>query len=287
MSGNTSPVATTSALLQAVQQQTDSLQTFKDEQITVFTSTDNTTNVTDADGNPVVVPTWANLLAQITAIATIEGGGITSVAGLSSRVITVSDLQTALGLAAVATSGDYNSLLNLPTIPAAQVNADWNAVSGLAQILNRPLLATVATTGNYNDLSNPPTIPAAQVNSDWDAATGVAQILNKPDLSLKEDVYTPFNDQTGTTYILAASDFPGGTRHTNAGSITVSIDKNANVNIPRYAKASIRQGGAGIVTIAIVAGSGVTLLTPNGAATTAQGDFRTIEQTDIDTWVVG
>ena len=68
-------------------------------------------------------------------------------------------------------------------IPAAQVNSDWNASSGVAQILNKPSLATVATSGSYNDLSNKPTIPAAQVNSDWNATTGVAQILNKPSLA--------------------------------------------------------------------------------------------------------
>lgn len=65
-------------------------------------------------------------------------------------------------LGAVATSNDYTDLDNKPTIPAAQVNSDWNASSGVAQILNKP------------------TIPAAQVNSDWSAASGVAQILNKP-----------------------------------------------------------------------------------------------------------
>ena len=65
-------------------------------------------------------------------------------------------------LATVATSGDYNDLTNLPTIPAAQVNSDWNAVSGVAEILNKP------------------TIPAAQINSDWNATSGVAEILNKP-----------------------------------------------------------------------------------------------------------
>ena len=86
-------------------------------------------------------------------------------------------------LATVATSGSYNDLSNKPTIPAAQVNSDWNASSGVAQILNKPSLATVATSGSYNDLSNKPTIPAAQVNSDWDASSGVAQILNKPNLA--------------------------------------------------------------------------------------------------------
>lgn len=62
-------------------------------------------------------------------------------------------------LAAVATSGSYNDLSNKPTIPAAQVNSDWDATSGVAQILNKPSLATVATTGSYTDLTNKPTIP--------------------------------------------------------------------------------------------------------------------------------
>ena len=34
--------------------------------------------------------------------------------------------------------GDYGSLTNKPTIPAAQVNSDWNASGGVAVILNKP-----------------------------------------------------------------------------------------------------------------------------------------------------
>ena len=69
-----------------------------------------------------------------------------------------------------------------PTIPAAQVNSDWNATAGISQILNKPTFSVVASTGDYNDLSNRPTIPAAQVNSDWNATSGISQILNKPTL---------------------------------------------------------------------------------------------------------
>ena len=36
--------------------------------------------------------------------------------------------------------GDYNTLTNKPTIPAAQVNSDWNASSGVAVILNKPVV---------------------------------------------------------------------------------------------------------------------------------------------------
>ena len=86
------------------------------------------------------------------------------ISGITSLMVT-----TALGytpvnpssLATVATTGDYDDLLNKPTIPAAQVNSDWDAVSGVAQILNKPTLATVATSGSYNDLTDKPTIPTS------------------------------------------------------------------------------------------------------------------------------
>ena len=56
-------------------------------------------------------------------------------------------------------SGSYNDLTDKPSIPAAQVNSDWDANSGVAQILNKPTLSTVATSGSYNDLTDKPTIP--------------------------------------------------------------------------------------------------------------------------------
>ena len=36
--------------------------------------------------------------------------------------------------------GDYDSLSNKPTIPAAQVPADWNATTGASRILNKPVV---------------------------------------------------------------------------------------------------------------------------------------------------
>ena len=128
-------------------------------------------------------------------------------------------------LSAVAFSGNYNDLLHKSTIPAAQVNSDWNAISGVARILNKPTiptktsdltndsgfvessdLATVATSGDYDDLTNKPTIPAAQVNSDWDSTSGVSEILNKPTLSTVATSGS-YNDLTDTPTIPTNSDF--------------------------------------------------------------------------------
>ena len=73
--------------------------------------------------------------------------------------------------------------LTISATDTEQVNSDWDANSGKAQILHRPNLATVATSGSYNDLTDKPSIPSAQVNSDWNANSGVSEILNKPTLA--------------------------------------------------------------------------------------------------------
>ena len=94
---------------------------------------------------------------------------IPSIAGLAT--ITYVDTQDALKVDKVAGKGlstnDFTNTLKtkldgIQDGAEVNVNADWNATSGDAQILNKP------------------TIPAAQVNSDWNATSGVAQILNKP-----------------------------------------------------------------------------------------------------------
>lgn len=80
-------------------------------------------------------------------------------------------------LATVATSGSYNDLTNKPTIPAAQVNSDWNASSGVAQILNKPTLATVATSGSYNDLTDKPTIDTGLVEMSYGESDAWAKFI--------------------------------------------------------------------------------------------------------------
>ena len=57
-------------------------------------------------------------------------------------------------------SGSYTDLSNRPTIPAAQVNADWNSSSGISAILNKPVVpplssVTTATAGTASLSFNP------------------------------------------------------------------------------------------------------------------------------------
>jgi len=97
-------------------------------------------------------------------------------------------------LSAVATSGSYNDLENKPTIPAAQVQADWNESdsSSKAYILNKPTIPTVPVTDVQNASGSSlvsdgvatipdPTIPVTDVqdqNGTSLVSGGIATITN-------------------------------------------------------------------------------------------------------------
>lgn len=135
-------------------------------------------------------------------------------------------------LATVATTGDYDDLLNKPTIPAAQVNSDWAASSGVAAILNKPTLAAVATSGSYNDLTDKPTIPAAvTVDQHYSASstnpqsgTAVAEALQTvPDElpSLTSNAGKVLKVNSGATGVEWATE-SGGTTYTAGTGIDIT-----------------------------------------------------------------
>ena len=196
-------------------------------------------------------------------------------------------------------SGDYNDLVNVPQIPQipadvsafnndagyitandvpAQVNADWNATTGAALILNKPSLfdgnynslsnkpnlAAVAISGSYNDLVNVPQIPQipadisafnndagyitandvpAQVNADWNATTGAAQILNKPNLFSGN-----YNDLTNKPAIPTVP--TNVSAFTNDAGYVTAVDVQQAAGIPTNVSAF--QNDAGYITAAQV-----------------------------------
>lgn len=79
-------------------------------------------------------------------LLTVDGpGGAPKITTLVPTYLPSNTYINGVKLQSIATSGSYNDLTNKPTIPAAQVNSDWNAVSGVAQILNKPNLNTGKT----------------------------------------------------------------------------------------------------------------------------------------------
>lgn len=139
--------------------------------------------------------TSADIPAQVNADWTSNSG--------ASEILHKPDLSIyaqSANLATVATTGDYDDLVNKPSIPAAQVNSDWNSNSGVSQILNKPSLATVATTGDYSDLLNKPSIPAAQVQSNWNESdTSAASFIQNKPQNLVQDASYVHTDENFTS----------------------------------------------------------------------------------------
>lgn len=108
---------------------------------------------------PTTVSSFTNDAGYITSSA-LSGYATESWVGQQGYLTSVSwnDVSGKPTFATVATSGDYDDLLNKPTIPAAQVQTDWNATTGMGVLLNKPSLATVATSGSYTDLSDTPSL---------------------------------------------------------------------------------------------------------------------------------
>jgi hypothetical protein len=87
--------------------------------------------------------------------------------------------------AGLFSSAEKTKLSGIEAGAEKNVNADWNALSGDAQILNKPSIPT-ATSEIVND-SGFITIDdlPPQENADWNATSGVTEILNKPIIPTK------------------------------------------------------------------------------------------------------
>ena len=140
-------------------------------------------------------------------------------------VATKTDLE---GKQDTLTAGDNITILNnvISATAAPQVNADWDATSGVAEILHKPTIPVVpemkdlvaGTNVTITESSSSVTISATaapQVNADWDATSGVSEILHKPTIpvlpdmkdlvagsgiSITEDTTTVTISATGTAY---------------------------------------------------------------------------------------
>ena len=152
-------------------------------------SLDATGNLTDSGKKAADFATAAHALTHATggsdAIAPEDIGAVKAgaISGDFGRVVVsdgnggvetsgsyLADLALVSSLATVATSGSYDDLLNKPTIPAAQVQADWDETDS-------------------NDLSfirSKPRIPEDPVQSDWleDDSNDLSFVRNKPSIPI-------------------------------------------------------------------------------------------------------
>lgn len=192
-----------------------------------------------------------------------------------ANYVTSADLTTILAdyvesedLATVATTGDYNDLSNKPTIPAAQVQSDWNQSDSTAvdYIKNKPSIpsggvtdvevngssvvsggvASVTVPTKVSDLNNDsgfitdnPTFTEASTRANIASGESFATILGK----IKKwfsDLTSMFVSKTGDTMtgilnVNAASDTPLRIKRTNTNGYVYLLFSNSDGNLGYYA----------------------------------------------------
>ena len=163
-------------------------------------------------------------------------------------------------LATVATTGDYDDLLNKPTIPAAQVQSDWleSDTTAKSYILNKPNLAPVATSGSYADLSNKPalgTAAALDVAASGNAST--TQVVKGNDTRLTDEkvLQEPTDDYDSSEYPLLLSNSTNKTT-ANTGKVQKAkritcdgdgiIIRDSQNHTMTYGATEIYNGGIGV-----------------------------------------
>ena len=138
-------------------------------------------DIIDINISPVIETVALTIQPNLTTINvnTITGGGgaVTSVNTETGDVVLNQDDILDGTTYKQYSLTEKNKLAGIAAGAEVNVNADWNAVSGDAQILNKP------------------SIPAAQVNSDWNAVSGVAEILNKPTIP-SSATFVPYTGAT-------------------------------------------------------------------------------------------
>lgn len=131
-------------------------------------------------------------------------------------------------------SGNYNDLTNKPTIPSAQVNADWNASSGVMEILNKPTIPT-----KFSDLVD---------DSDYITAQDVASIV----VGSADVVITETASHINITFVTTSISFTPNTTMSlwagqKVGTLTVSgthLKQDITLTVPANFTAQVSGGTA-------------------------------------------
>lgn len=243
---------------------------------TLGTASTQNTSAFDASGAAATAQAFAIQRANQTG--TQVASTISDFATAALMAVTWIALTGKPTFSAVATSGSYADLSNKPSIPSAQVNSDWSAVSGVTQILNKPSLSTVATSGAYSSLSGLPTLGTASAQATTAFATASQGALAASALQANQTI-TVSGDATGsgsTTIALTLSNVAtagtysnvtvnakglatSGTTQTfsNAVSRSVSTTNNtANGFQPSATQATYVQYPVTITSTATIGGAG-------------------------------
>ena len=196
----------------------------------------DTYSSTSADGMSGIAV--AGALAGLVIPVITNTYSATSEDGMSGKAVAsaISGKADSSSLATVATTGNYGDLNGKPTIPAAQVNSDWDASSGVAEILHKPTIPVITNT--YSSSSNDgmsgvavaSAISGKANSSDLDTfLTSVTQLDGKAtfdnlDPNYGYDLYYDDQGATGNVTVPSWAGTYTKTTGTNAGTIKLAYD---------------------------------------------------------------
>lgn len=206
--------------------------------------------------------------------------------GLSTNDYTTTEKNKLAGIAEgaeVNVQSDWNVtdsssdafIKNKPTIPAEQVNADWNATSGKAQILNKPTIpaaVTESTVSGWGFTKNTGTYskPSSGIPK-TDLASAVQTSLDKADTALQS--YTEQYKGTVTGVKINGSTKSPSSGTVDLGNVVTSIKINGSTKNP----------SSGVVDLGTVVTdvsgkqdklvSGTNIKTINGQSILGSGDI--------------
>lgn len=245
-------------------------------------------NYSDLAGKPVL---FSGVYADLTGKPTLFSGNYADLVGIPSTFAPAAHTQawstitvtpttlSGYGITdpVVLTSGTYSNpswitglawskITGAPNIPAAQVSSDWNASSGVAQILNKPVLFS----GSYTDLTNKPTaFPPSAHNQAWSTITTTPTTLSGYGIT---DAYplsgnpSAFVNQAGARLAVSL---------TTTGSGAASYNSSTGVfNIPNNGGGNQLVGSVTITETAIVAlSAGVRKVTVSAPGAVVGGNY--------------
>jgi hypothetical protein len=186
-------------------------------------------------------------------------------------------LRTSKGSQLTTAEVDANFTHCAPSSGTTQQNLDLKANAA-------DVATSLALKANASDVA---TSLALKADAS-DVTTALALKANAADvtasLDLKADKLLTINNQTGTSYTLVLADALKYIRMNNASASTLTVPPNASVAIPVGSTCHVRQVGAGQVTL--VAGSGVTLNTPETLKLRATGAIVSLTKVATNEWDV-
>lgn len=137
---------------------------------------DKTATVSSVDydtTNKKITKTINGTTSDVVSVATLKSdmqlsnvGNFKAVSTVASQGLSSTEMSNAranIGAGTSSFSGNYNDLSNKPTIPAAQVQTDWNATTGMGVLLNKPTLGAAAAKG-VTDNSSATAVTASDTN---------------------------------------------------------------------------------------------------------------------------